>query len=322
MDGGEFVDLSGPVQVLGCTPVRPEDLLDQVRHQQIDEYKWGLFHISRLLMAAGIFLNSWEDFEPTSLRANREHPFYKQIPKPPVHPVGPLIKQEDKPESEDECLACAWLHKQPLNSVLFAALESGGTLSAAQFTELALGLELSQKRFILVARKPTDACASASATFFNVGENANDSKAYLPDGFLGRTKVVGLVVPTWALHMVSVLQHPSTGAFLSHCLWNSILESMTTDHGVPMIAWTLYAEQKMNATMLVEEVGVAVKPVGIPRKGVVDKEEIERVVRLVLESEEGNVMSRKARELKESAVKTLKFGSCIWLVGSYLLIHP
>jgi len=99
--------------------------------------------------------------------------------------------------------------------------------------------------------------------------------------------------------MVSVLQHPSTGAFLSHCLWNSILESMTTDHGVPMIAWTLYAEQKMNATMLVEEVGVAVKPVGIPGKGVVDKEEIERVVRLVLESEEGNVMSRKARELKE-----------------------
>uniref|UniRef100_A0A7N2KSA0 Uncharacterized protein n=1 Tax=Quercus lobata TaxID=97700 RepID=A0A7N2KSA0_QUELO len=51
--GGEFVDLSGPVQVLGCTPVRPEDLLDQVRHQQIDEYKWGLFYISRLPMAAG-----------------------------------------------------------------------------------------------------------------------------------------------------------------------------------------------------------------------------------------------------------------------------
>ncbi|KAK7848674.1 anthocyanidin 3-o-glucosyltransferase 5 [Quercus suber] len=45
----------------------------------------------------------------------------------------------------------------------------------------------------------------------------------------------------------------------------------------------------MNATMLVEEVGVAVKPVGIPGKGVVNREEIERAVRLVLESEEGNV---------------------------------
>ena len=111
-----------------------------------------------------------------------EHPFYKQIPKQPVHPVGTLIIQDNKPELEDECLA--WLDKQPLNSVLFVALGSGGTLSAAQLTDSALGLELSQKRFILVARKPTDACASASATFFNVGENVNDSKAYLPDGFL------------------------------------------------------------------------------------------------------------------------------------------
>ncbi|KAM3758411.1 hypothetical protein ACB098_01G042000 [Castanea mollissima] len=298
----EFIDLPEPVQVPGCSPVRTEDLLDQVRNRKIDEYKWFFFHISRLPMSDGILLNSWEDFEPTSLKAIREHPFYKQIPTPPVFPAGPLIKH-DKPEQDDECLA--WLDKQPLNSVLFVALGSGGTLSAAQLTELAWGLELSQQRFILVARKPTD--ASASATFFNVGEdiNVNDPKAYLPDGFLERTKEVGLVVPTWA-PQVSVLQHPSTGAFLSHCGWNSTLESMT--HGVPMIAWPLYAEQRMNATMLVEEVGVAVKPVGIPGKGVVDREEIERVVRLVLEGEEGNAMRRMARELKVSAVKALDFG--------------
>ncbi|KAF3959397.1 hypothetical protein CMV_015792 [Castanea mollissima] len=60
--------------------------------------------------------------------------------------------------------------------------------------------------------------------------------------------------------------------------------------------------------MVVEEIGAAVKPVGIPGKGVVDREEIERVVRLVLESEEGTVMRRKARELKASAVKALEFG--------------
>ena len=52
-----------------------------------------------------------------------------------------------------------------------------------------------------------------------------------------------------------------------------------TTHGVPMIAWPLYAGQKMNATMLVEEIGVVVKPVGIPGKGAVDREEIERAVR-------------------------------------------
>jgi hydroquinone glucosyltransferase len=155
----------------------------------------------------------------------------------------------------------------------------------------------------MVARKPSD--ASASATFFNVGGDfkVNDPKAYLPKGFLQRTKEVGLVVPTWA-PQVAVLRHPSTGAFVSHCGWNSTLESMT--HGVPMITWPLYTEQRMNATMLAEEVGVAVKPAF--KKGVVDREEIERVVRLVIEGEEGKVLRRRARELKDSAVKAVEFG--------------
>ena len=95
----EFVDLPEPVQVPGCTPIRTEDLLDQVRNRKTDEYNWVLYHFSRLTMVTGIFLNSWEDFEPASLRAIREHPLYKQINTPPVHPVGPLIK-EDEPLTE------------------------------------------------------------------------------------------------------------------------------------------------------------------------------------------------------------------------------
>ncbi|GKC32568.1 anthocyanidin 3-O-glucosyltransferase 5-like protein [Tanacetum coccineum] len=46
---------------------------------------------------------------------------------------------------------------------------------------------------------------------------------------------------------VTVLSHPSTGAFLSHCGWNSTLESVK--HGVPMIGRPMYAEQRMNATI-------------------------------------------------------------------------
>ncbi|KAE8100547.1 hypothetical protein FH972_018435 [Carpinus fangiana] len=298
----EFIDLPAPVQVPGCTPVRIDDLLDQVRNRKIDEYRWFLLHVNRLPMAAGIFLNSWEDLEPVSFKAIREHPFYQKTPTPPVHPIGPLLKRDAATtESDAECLA--WLDEQPSNSVLFVALGSGGTLTAAQLTELAWGLEMSRQRFIVVARKPSD--ASASATFFNVGGDINDPKAYLPEGFLERTKGVGMAVPSWGPQEL-VLGHPSTGAFLSHCGWNSTLESIT--HGIPMVAWPLYAEQRMNATMLVEEVGVAVKPVVEPGKGVVEREEIERVVRMVLEGEEGKVMRRRARELKVKAEKTLNFG--------------
>ncbi|XVE53350.1 hypothetical protein DITRI_Ditri02bG0197300 [Diplodiscus trichospermus] len=169
-------------------------------------------HMSRLPLASGIFLNSWEDVEPVSINALKENPFFKQIPAPPVYPIGPLIKQEETLSRTDvECLE--WLDNQPSDSVIFVTFGSGGTLSVEQQTELAWGLELSQQRFIWVLRKPTD--AACAGTFFNTGSEVNESKAYLPEGFLNKTQGVGLVVPSWA-PQVSILGHPSTSGFLSH----------------------------------------------------------------------------------------------------------
>lgn len=296
---GEFIDLPEPVQVPGCFPVRTEDLLDQIRNRKNDEYKYYFGHVSRLCEASGIFLNSWKDLEPVALKAIRENPFYQKIFTPPVYPIGPLIKEHEPLTKIDaECLA--WLDEQPHDSVLFIVLGSGGTLTSEQLTEFAWGLELSQQRFIWVVRKPTD--ATASGTFFNVGGDVNDPRAYLPEGFVERTRGVGLVVPSWA-SQVAFLRHASTGGFLSHCGWNSSLESMT--YGVPMISWPLYAEQRMNATMLAEQVGVAVKPVKGNGKTVIEREEIERVVRLLMEGEQGKAMRSKAKKLQESATNAL-----------------
>ncbi|KAF4389590.1 hypothetical protein F8388_009723 [Cannabis sativa] len=131
-------------------------------------------------------------------------------------------------------------------------------------------------------------------------------------------KKLGMWFSSWAPQS-AVLRHRSTGAFLSHCGWNSIVESLS--QGVPMIAWPLYAEQKMNATILVEEVGVAVKLAVDLRKGIVTREEIKRAVSLVInnggnddddeeeEEEErnlGKVLRLKARKLKLSAEKALR----------------
>ena len=52
-----------------------------------------------------------------------------------------------------------------------------------------------------------------------------------------------------------------------------------------MIAWPLYAEQRMNATLLAEELGVAVRPKVLPTKKVVDRTEITSMVRQVMEAE-------------------------------------
>ncbi|TXG47527.1 hypothetical protein EZV62_026821 [Acer yangbiense] len=177
---GEFVNLPEPISIPGCSPIRPDDLLDQVRNRKNDQYKWFYLHMSRLPLAAGILVNTWEDFEPVPLKAIREHSFFLQLPTPPVYPVGPLIKQDEPSSSSDEeCLT--WLDNQPADSVLFIALGSGGTLTTGQLLEMAWGLEMSQQKFIWVLRKPDD--ADASSTFFNVGSDINDPKSLIQVGW-------------------------------------------------------------------------------------------------------------------------------------------
>ncbi|KAE8730526.1 UDP-glycosyltransferase 71B2 [Hibiscus syriacus] len=75
----------------------------------------------------------------------------------------------------------------------------------------------------------------------------------LPDGFLDRTAKIGKVTG-WALQ-VAILSHPATGGFVSHCGWNSTLESIW--FGVPMAVRPLFGEY-MNAFSLVKELGIAI----------------------------------------------------------------
>ncbi|GKC18557.1 hypothetical protein Tco_1020707 [Tanacetum coccineum] len=67
--------------------------------------------------------------------------------------------------------------------------------------------------------------------------------------------------------------------------------------GVPMIAWPLHAEQRLNASTLVEEVKVAMHPA----KKVVGRVEKEKMVRSLIKGEEGKLMRDKVKALRESA---------------------
>ncbi|XP_039171213.1 anthocyanidin 3-O-glucosyltransferase 5-like [Eucalyptus grandis] len=258
-------------------------------------------------MAAGIFLNTWEGLESGLLRVLREESFYRQVPAQQIHAIGPLVHEDGDAEglrsTDIECFA--WLDRQPEESVVLVSLGSGGTLTTEQQVEMAWGLELSQQRFLWIVRKPTD--ASASAAFFNVGrDEENDPTKYLPQGFQEKTREVGMVVSSWAAQ-VAILSHPSIGAFLSHCGWNSSVESLAK--GVPIIAWPLYAEQRTNAAMLVEDIGVAIRPSVEEGRKVVGRKEIERVVRAVVSGEEGKRMRRRAREIRDSSIESLNQGS-------------
>lgn len=117
----------------------------------------------------------------------------------------------------------------------------------------------------------------------------------LPKGFSERTRTKGKVVP-WAPQM-QILKHGAVGVFVTHCGWNSIMESFVG--GVPMICRPFFGDQKLNTRMLetVWEVGMGVE------NGVFTKNGMVKALNIVLASEDGRVMRRKMREFQGSAMQ-------------------
>ncbi|XP_031262984.1 hydroquinone glucosyltransferase-like [Pistacia vera] len=289
----EYRDLPEPVNIPGCIPIHGKYLLDPVQDRKNEAYKWVLHHTKRYRMAEGIMVNSFMELEGGAIKALQE----AEPGKPPVYPVGPLVKMGSSTRTDDD-ESLKWLDTQPRGSVLFVSFGSGGTLSSRQLNELALGLEMSEQRFLWVVRSPNDEVANA--TYFGV-HGQNEFLKFLPEGFLERTKGRGLVVPSWA-PQAQVLSHDSTGGFLTHCGWNSVLESVV--NGVPLIAWPLYAEQKMNAVTLTEHIQVALRPKA-SENGLYGKEEIARVVKGLMEGEEGKRVRYRMKDLKDAAAAVL-----------------
>lgn len=151
--------------------------------------------------------------------------------------------------------------------------------------ELAKGLEESKKPFIWMIRPPIG--------FDLIGDFRPE---WLPLGFEDRIEKQGLMVHNWAPQL-EILCHRSTGAFFTHCGWNSVMESLS--QGIPLIGWPLAVEQGYNAKMLVEEMGVCV----VLTRGVrsrLEKEEVRSVIEEVMDKSEdgkGESMRRKESEL-------------------------
>jgi UDP-glucosyl transferase 73C len=135
---------------------------------------------------------------------------------------------------EDECLK--WLDSQQPCSVVYACLGSLCNLITSQLIELGLGLEESKKPFIWVIR--------------GLAKNNEELEKWISeDRFEERIKGRGLLIRGWAPQLL-ILSHPSVGGFLTHCGWNSIIESISA--GVPMLTWPLFGDQFMNEKLVVQ----------------------------------------------------------------------
>ncbi|XP_010241747.1 PREDICTED: UDP-glycosyltransferase 92A1-like [Nelumbo nucifera] len=247
------------------------------------------------LRSNGFLCNTVEEMETFGLEALRA------VTGIPVWPIGPLQPPAflNLPCTTDSNLSSSrsvkkhgiapencikWLDYHPPGSVLYISFGSQNTINPTQMMELAMGVEASGKAFIWVVRPPVG---------FDI--NGEFKAEWLPEGFEERVTESrrGLVVRTWAPQL-EILSHKSTGAFLSHCGWNSSLESLS--QGVPIIGWPLVAEQAYNSKMMEEEMGVCVELARGPDSRVLS-EEVERVIELVMgEGEKGKEMKMKASE--------------------------
>jgi len=178
-----------------------------------------------------------------------------------------------KPLSED-CIN--WLNAKPSQSVVYISFGSMVSLTSEQIEELALGLKESEVNFLWVLRE--------------------SEQGKLPKGYKDFIKEKGIIV-TWC-NQLELLAHDAVGCFVTHCGWNSTLESLSI--GVPVVCLPQWADQLPDAKFLEEiwEVGVRPKE---DENGVVKRDEFILSLKVVMEGERSEVIRRNASEWKKLA---------------------
>ncbi|KAB2610783.1 7-deoxyloganetin glucosyltransferase-like [Pyrus ussuriensis x Pyrus communis] len=192
-----------------------------------------------------------------------------QIPEHPLKPVGYSLWKE-----ETECLQ--WLNAKAPNSVIYVNFGSLAVMTPEHVIEFGWGLANSKHPFLWIIRPDLVA-----------GETA-----ILPPDFVANTKERGMIV-SWC-PQEKVLNHPSVGGFLTHSGWNSTIESLSA--GVPMLCWPLFGDQQTNCYFTCNEWGS-----GMEIDSKVKRDEVEKLVRELMEGEKGKKMKNKAIEWKKLA---------------------
>ncbi|XP_027155598.1 beta-D-glucosyl crocetin beta-1,6-glucosyltransferase-like [Coffea eugenioides] len=197
-----------------------------------------------------------------------------------VVPVGPLVQDPSSTHgnSDDNLEIMEWLDKKEKKSTVFVCFGTEYFLSKEDREEIAHGLELSNVNFIWAIRYPK-------------GENLQLEEA-LPKGFLARVGERGMVVDGW-VPQAKILGHSSVGGFVSHCGWNSVMESMKS--GVPIVAIPMHLDQPVNAR-LIEEVGAGVEVLR-EDDGTLGREKVAAVIKQVMHEGIGQLVRERARSL-------------------------
>ncbi|XP_074330058.1 UDP-glycosyltransferase 43-like [Apium graveolens] len=297
--GSELDDSKTRLRIPGFVKPVPVSVLPTffLTRNQDDSCSWFSNNAKKYKEAKGIVVNTFQELESHALDSLSAE--FSDLP--PVYPVGPVIDRrgpagwEFNPAHEKVKM---WLDEQPKASVVFLCFGSMGSLKPAQVIEIAHGLEQSGQRFLWSLREPGKGKLELPGNYTN-------PETVLPEGFIERTAGIGLVCG-W-VPQVTVLGHIAVGGFVSHCGWNSILESLW--HGVPIATWPIYAEQQLNAFEMVKELKLSVE-IRLDYRGgeneLVCKEEVAKGVKSLMElSDDAQELKERVKEISEVSKKAV-----------------
>ncbi|XP_030459067.1 7-deoxyloganetin glucosyltransferase-like [Syzygium oleosum] len=273
----------------GMKNIRLRDLPSFIRTTDANDImvNYIIREMERTHKASAVILNTFHCLEKDVLMA-----FSSIFPN--LYTIGPIHLLLNKIEDDNSCCigsnlwkedpAClGWLDSKEPNSVLYINFGSIAVITGEQLIEFAWGLANSQKPFLWIMR--SDLVAG--------------DMAVLPSKFLAETKERGMLAG-WC-PQERVLRHPSVGGFLTHCGWNSMLESICS--GVPVLCWPFFAEQQTNCFYSKNEWGI-----GMEIDNDVKRDEVEKLVRELMDGEKGRVMKKKAMDWKRKAEEATEPG--------------
>ncbi|KAI5661187.1 hypothetical protein M9H77_20510 [Catharanthus roseus] len=223
--------------------------------------------------------------------------YISEFTKRKIMPICPVISQDNNHQEQgdeggDELIQ--WLGTKSDRSSVFVSFGSEYFLNTQEIEEIAIGLELSNVNFIWVLRFPK--------------EEDKKIEQVLPEGYLERVKDRGRIVQKWA-PQAKILGHPSIGGFVSHCGWNSVMESI--EIGVPIIAIPMIIDQQPLNARLAVEIGVGIE-VARDKNGKLKREVIAEVIKEVVMGKTGvnlrktsNDFSQKLKDREEEDLDEL-----------------
>lgn len=220
-----------------------------------------------------VLCNTVQELEPDTVSAMQANvPFYA---------IGPIIPSgltsgsvPTSLWSESDCNQ--WLKTKPRGSVLYVSFGSYAHLRKRDLVEIAKGLSLSNVSFVWVLRP--DIVSS-------------DDADPLPVGFRGEVGDRGMIIP-WCCQ-ISVLAHPAIGGFLSHCGWNSVLESIWC--AVPLLCFPLLTDQFTNRKLVVDDWKIGIN---LTNQRSVTKKQVSENINRMMCGNSGNTCRKAIQEVR------------------------